>query len=75
MIDMIEEQAKTKVCPLMSEGLHSLHSGRREGAAMRVMCIASDCMMWVKAVRENRDGAFTTIELDNDRGSCGLLAK
>lgn len=59
---MTEEEAKTKMCPHLSECLF----GSNSGVVHRLLkgnCVASKCMMW----KEERKSGNTTYA-----GGCGL---
>lgn len=69
---MTEDEAKNKICPMMSIGNKIVH------------CVASECMLWAKMLKNGKK-AYTNIEFmsvcyyDGDskklsiEGYCGLL--
>ena len=72
---MTEEEAKTKVCPFLSDGIfHTMGLNNVSSDYLaRKDCIASDCMMWKTTDNECRpQNNENQKEICESAGHCGL---
>jgi hypothetical protein len=63
---MLENEAKMKVCPFMSEGHERLSNHGPETIITKVLCMGSECMKWKTTGESYVDKSF------KQRGLCGV---